>query len=124
MLSDHLTQFLDDHLQAIEVTLLPCQLGLLVLRGASPLDCARHVVDRDHDLPFQGCERQLMDTLLTTIVENSQSPDRVVELVTAMATLADEYISALETHGSLTRTMLDDLFSQRLESEPGAGCVG
>lgn len=87
LIPDDLFPLLDSHLVGWEPVILGTYVLALLMRGASRAECARYATDRDVALPFEGCEQQLFDLLLTTLHERVGDPATVARIVELVAEL-------------------------------------
>lgn len=70
-----------EHGTEIELGVLTGVIAGLILRGADPVACARYSIDGSVELPFQGCEDRILETIFAGMIERGHTPRRVAQLV-------------------------------------------
>jgi len=73
------------HFQAMESVAFIGIIAGLVLRGATPATCGRHVLTGDVELPFQGCEQAMFNTVIAELVRRGHDLPRIVQLIEVIA---------------------------------------
>ena len=103
--SEHLRAYMSERAEIVETGCMMVLIGLLTIRGADPQAIARHATAGDEELPFRGCERSLLDTILAAIPDDVD----VTRLVVELATWFDEWLGQIAQDIHTTRPQLCQL---------------
>lgn len=83
----------DGHLRGWESVILGVLVTSALYRGATVDDCARYATTGDASMPFEGCEQELFDRLLSCLRERTDDPDIGERMVRALADLQTQLIA-------------------------------
>ena len=95
-----------DYLSVYEGIFFGFQLYLLVLRGASVDDCTAYVATRDTELPFEGCEQTIFDTLLAAVTERADIDNYATTLVHSVSSRISRAFDIIEQDTGIARTSI------------------
>jgi len=110
-ISEGLAEFLIENTHGIESAIMASILMMIMARGGTASACMQLVSDPDHPVPAHGCERDILNTLLTAMVQRSQAPDKVRTVVSELAVTIDALMSLV----TQPRTSRDDLATWAME---------
>ena len=90
---DDFSLLFDGHLRGWESVILGVLVTSALYRGATANQCVRYVIAGDALMPFEGCEQELFDRLLSCLCERTDEPDIAERMVRALADLQTQLIA-------------------------------
>lgn len=93
----------------IERILLPVQLSLLLLRGASVADIEHYTATGDRELPFEGAEQAMYDALMNYHAELLGNCEKVARGTASIVGYLDRVRSMFEEHLGYSRLDLSKI---------------
>jgi hypothetical protein len=104
-------EWIASHFQGMEPVALISIIAGLVVRGATPGTCGRYVVDGRVELPFQGCEQAMFDTVVAELARRDHDLPRIVQLIEVIALILTNIARLIGAHpeSALNRVSVENI---------------
>ena len=84
----------------MEIVVMAGVFFCLMRRGAAPEHCARYAVDGTVELPFEGCEDRIVETILASMTANGHSALQIAQLIELLCIAGERSLNMMNQYAS------------------------